>query len=202
MDEKDLKIYQSSNNGHNLPVEPNQKQEFLSANNTSHRQNEVIKHFLDSTTFHGLGRIFTARTRLQRVFWLLLVVTGLVYVTYATIDSIQKYYSYPTTTKVRLVFEQQSVFPAITICNNNKYMKKRALKKYPKLVSYYLKTGAQLADVNISSEKMETISDDIGHPFNETFLDSKWLNSECSMANFTRKFVGRFGLCFTFNSGK
>ena len=168
---------------------------------TSTEISRTVKEFLDSTTFHGLGRIVTARTRLQRLVWFLLVIAGLVYVTYATIESINRFYEYPSTTKVRFVYEKESNFPAVTICNINTHMKKRALKKYPKLVSYYLKTGAQLADVNISSEKMETISDDIGHPLSETLLKCEWLGHNCSMANFTRNIVERYGLCFTFNSG-
>ena len=135
--------------------------------------------------------------------WFLVFIAGFLYVSYGIYDSIKTYYSYPSTTKISTVFEDAPTFPAVTVCNRNKYMKSRAMKKYPKLVQYYQKKkGMTGRKVNISSEQMETIFDDIGGTFVDTVIDCKWSTNSCPKGSFTKVEVENFGNCFTFNSGE
>ena len=54
-----------------------------------------------------------------RLLWIMIVFAGLGYCYYVFSQTLKSYYKYPTEINVKTVYEKQSMFPAITICNYN-----------------------------------------------------------------------------------
>ena len=161
----------------------------------------VVDEFVSSTTLHGLNRILSSRNRIKRMIWLLLVLLGVGYLSYASCKTIYEYHLYPYNTKVQMVFEKRTVFPAVTICNTNRFMRTKAEKKYPRVAMYY-KGQINATDVNIDSSQMEQVYWDLGHQLQNTLIGCKWSGRNCFGNNFSVQIVQRMGLCYTFNSGK
>ena len=77
--------------------------------------------FVESSTLHGLQHVFTSQTPLRRIIWALFLLSGIGWFSFQSSKLLTKYYSYPVTTKVTLVYEDAPEFPAVTICNFNMF---------------------------------------------------------------------------------
>ena len=77
--------------------------------------------FVESSTLHGLQHVFGGRTLARRVIWALFLLLGIGWFSLQTQKLLTKYFSYPVTTKVTLVYEDNPEFPAVSICNFNMF---------------------------------------------------------------------------------
>lgn len=90
------------------------------------KQNEVelLQHFAQNTTMHGLHCVANSQTKVSKGVWLILVSLSLMYMIKSTILSGKRYLSYPYTTEIGDEFSGLK-FPAITICPQNMFPKKK-----------------------------------------------------------------------------
>lgn len=77
--------------------------------------------FVESSTLHGLQHVFGSRSLARRVIWALFLLLGIGWFSLQTQKLLTKYFSYPVTTKVTLVYEENPEFPAVSICNFNMF---------------------------------------------------------------------------------
>lgn len=116
----------------NLPVEKTK----FSVDDTMSEESEeelgdILDHFITTTSMHGIGQIIGSKWIVLRVLWIILTLGamgGLIYHLYSIFVS---YYKWPKQTQVSLGLNN-SVYPAITICNEN-IIRKDALESMGEL---------------------------------------------------------------------
>ena len=87
-----------------------------------------LREFCIETTAHGLGRIASSTSRLERILWSTCLLTAVVSMTYQGISLVSEYLTFPVDVKVELKYTNSQPFPAVVVCNMNS-IKKSALKK-------------------------------------------------------------------------
>jgi len=71
---------------------------------------------LEVSTAHGIPNIIRAKRMLPIIMWSVLTILSTCVGSYYVMDNIFDYFKYSTVTSVDIIDEQQSEFPAITIC--------------------------------------------------------------------------------------
>lgn len=75
---------------------------------------------------HGMAIVGNPKTnRFRRAIWLLLILNSCGLLIWALVDRVQKYREYDFSTQVTLKYEQQLLFPAVTICNFNPFLQSK-----------------------------------------------------------------------------
>lgn len=92
---------------------------------------DLAGDFADNTTLHGPNRISGAKNVYERSLWTILFSALLGYTIYGVIVQILAYYGWPVTTSIEIVKEPKQIFPAVTVCNQNR-IKSSLLKDSPK----------------------------------------------------------------------
>ncbi|XP_068672881.1 acid-sensing ion channel 2-like [Montipora foliosa] len=87
----------------------------------------IWKEFVSSTTVHGFRRIFESPSRFFRVIWLLLLLGATTGYVFFVMESIEKYFLKPVALSFTEVIPEsgQLEFPAVTICNLNRFVKSK-----------------------------------------------------------------------------
>ena len=165
--------------------------------------------FVGSSTLHGLQYVFTSQTLVRRILWALLLVAAIVWFSFQSSKLLRKYFSYPATTKVSLVYEGSPEFPAVSICNFNRFKKSVIMAKgYDQAFSEFdrkvfgLNTDnfttdfSKYRDLNLTEFYLSA-----GHQINDTLQGCVWSGTLCDYRNFTPVLTS-MGLCHTFNSGR
>ncbi|XP_078381087.1 acid-sensing ion channel 1-like [Oculina patagonica] len=123
---------------------------------------------------------------------------------------LRKYFSYSVTTKVSLEYEGTPEFPAVTVCNFNRFKRSVVIAKgYDELLSKFEKKSFGLQAENDTIDLSNYTADFnftelnliAGHQINDTLLGCVWSGQMCDYRNFTPVLTD-MGLCHTFNSGK
>ena len=165
--------------------------------------------FVGSSTLHGLNNVFTSRTLLRRILWALILVSAMAWFSFQSSMLLKKYFSYPVTTKVSQEYEDTPEFPAVTICNFNRFKRSVVMAKgYDELLSQFEKKsfGLRAENETIDLSKYNDFNFTefnfiAGHQINETLLSCVWSGRMCDYRNFTPVLTD-MGLCYTFNSGR
>ncbi|RMX43030.1 hypothetical protein pdam_00001790 [Pocillopora damicornis] len=165
--------------------------------------------FVESSTLHGLQHVFGGRTLARRVIWALFLLLGIGWFSLQTQKLLTKYFSYPVTTKVTLVYEDNPEFPAVSICNFNMFRRSVVREAgYEKILNYVLRksSGIDVSGETINWELYESINLTefhfaMGHQIYNTLHQCYWDGGLCTYENFTPVLTS-MGLCYTFNSGK
>ncbi|CAH3023509.1 unnamed protein product [Porites evermanni] len=151
-----------------------------------------LREFCTETTAHGLGRIASSTSRLERVIWSTCLLAAVVSMTYHGISLVSEYLTFPVDVKVELRYTNSQPFPAVVVCNMNS-IKKSALKTIlddngtvailgmienlhlngtrRKLINSY--KHALLATMN------RTLQKSIGHQVEDLILDCEWNGEAC-----------------------
>ena len=76
---------------------------------------ENIRHFLESSTIHGLNYI-SRTTKYVRLFWILVVIAGFTGAAFLIQTSFQNWSDSPITTTTEILPISQITFPKVTVC--------------------------------------------------------------------------------------
>ena len=82
---------------------------------------ETLLEFGQQTSIAGIGNVIARKSYAKKVYWFILFVVMLFATLQGLIDTIISYYKYDVTTSTDLNHVPSVIFPAITICNLNKY---------------------------------------------------------------------------------
>ncbi|XP_071950423.1 acid-sensing ion channel 1-like [Antedon mediterranea] len=176
-------------------------------------QTTVEEEFATTTTLHGVQYIATSKAFIVKVLWLMVFLGGLGVCTWQIVLRIDEYIQFNVNTEIKLSFLTEMDFPAVTICNFNRYRNSSLTEDERKIIEYLW----EAEDYDYYSEsELENYSDIFGsEPFNtseftrrvgfqlddETVESCQWLDQTCSATNFTHIFTS-YGNCYTFNSGE
>ena len=76
---------------------------------------EGVSTFLESSTIHGLSYISTTR-RLARLFWILVVITGILGASWLIKESFESWSDSPVKTTIETLPIAKIKFPKLTVC--------------------------------------------------------------------------------------
>ena len=87
----------------------------------------IWREFVGNTTVHGFRHVFESSSRFCRVIWLLLLLGATASYVFLVQRSVAKYLSNPVATNFEKVVPElgEIKFPAVTICNLNRFVKSK-----------------------------------------------------------------------------
>lgn len=167
------------------------------------------KDFVENSTLHGMHCIISSQTTFRRIIWTLFLLVGVGYFSYQSSVLLEKYLSFPVTTKTTLELEDEPEFPAVTICNFN-MLRKSVVESnnFTEVADQALmsKAGIAINDTNIDWSPFKDL--DVfeiyrqgGHQIQDMIIECSWKGERCNYQNFTL-ILTSMGLCYTFNSGE
>ena len=194
--------------------------------NLTRRDLKHFRKFVDTTSTHGVRRIFVGTSKIRRYFWLLLFLVALMISFINCCDQIGFLLEWQTSLSVYETRQPSLPFPAVTVCNINPA--RRSITHQLDIADYlqcifraYTYTGSMLlntADNIRSCKKKHTYNTEIlNRTIFEVFknasqdpsrfiVDCSWygthnIQSSCSYKNFTGVPTNA-GYCYTFNGGE
>ncbi|XP_038050005.1 acid-sensing ion channel 4-A-like [Patiria miniata] len=180
------------------------------SNGAENEKPSLEYQFATTTTLHGIGRVAESSGARAKIPWILaLLVASGVYV-YVTADRIQAYLKYEANTNVIIEFNKTLAFPAVTICNYNRFMKYRIDDDDKKYVSRLLRVEEYLSDYDYQDFNFSQIDDDFnytnfalssGFLLEDSLHECSWKGGDksCDASNFSSYYSPTFGQCYTFN---
>ncbi|XP_072039719.1 acid-sensing ion channel 1C-like [Amphiura filiformis] len=183
--------------------------------------NESLEHkFVNSTSFHGIAQIADRnKSTWLRTAWILAFATctGVcgwqIYLRFEALHDIN--------TIVSRVYKNELDFPAVTICNFNRYRASQVTEEDLPFIRYALFAEEDYYGDSYDDHSQFDMSSFDYSEFiqnrtfnyteftkrtgfvldNNTLLECKWRGRDCIADNFTHVFTS-YGNCWTFNSGK
>ena len=83
------------------------------------KDSKKFTKYVESTTAHGVVRIFSGKSKIRRLFWAVVFLGAMAGCLYNISNRIIFLLGNPTSTTLQLVSEENLTFPAVTICNLN-----------------------------------------------------------------------------------
>jgi acid-sensing ion channel 5 len=173
------------------------------------RDDAIFREYIDNTTTHGVVRIFSRRSIVRRVFWLLIVLAATTGCLFNCINRIRFLASDPTSTSITIDRLQPINFPAVTFCNLN-FLTRDGLNRRGILPLAARVLNAEPASLlnglcDQYPELGDVILEDLifeARPNLSTFLHACiFMGDSCKEDDFV-PIKTTFGLCYTFNSGQ
>ncbi len=94
------------------------------SNQPKQQQQSLESEFVENTSFHGINRIGDPDKPVWlRCLWVLAVGACLGTCSWQIVLRFQEYFSYNVNTQVEVIYQSPLPFPAVTICNFNRYVK-------------------------------------------------------------------------------
>nr|XP_039255278.1 acid-sensing ion channel 1C-like isoform X1 [Styela clava] len=164
--------------------------------------------FVDNFGVQGVRYIFMRDTTwCRRMLWLILILAGGSYCCYVTLNNINYYLTYPTTTKTTRHFHRKIEFPAVTICKYNIFQRTKMTDEENAMIEEmyqpydlfknYTHTNYSKYDHVDMGEFVVNKSYDY---FSQMGLCS-YQSGYCNMSHFYTK-IRDVGVCFTFDPSK
>ncbi|XP_071951629.1 acid-sensing ion channel 5-like [Antedon mediterranea] len=163
-------------------------------------EDDLDVDFASKTTMHGVQRLVEERPRSYKMLWVVIIVASVGFCSWEVQKRISNYFEYNVNTEITVKFSNNLTFPAVTICNFNRYR----LSQITEDEFSYLTC---LAD-----NEYKVCKEELKAPFNSSEftnragfdLDANTLwtcnfrHQACGVQNFT-SVVTEYGRCWTFN---
>lgn len=173
--------------------------------------------YIQSTTTHGVVYIFIGKSKIRRLFWLIIVLAAAIGCLFNVSNRIIFLANGPTSTRVSVVEEDSINFPAVTLCNLNLIRKSYLESTSPGLAKlvrniFYSQGDDRLCKDAIEQFELESNPVIVNESFpdllwrgrhtaEETIISCRFKGQECSWRDFVPVLTPS-GVCYTFNRGK
>ena len=171
-----------------------------------------FRKYIENTTTHGVVRIFTGKSKARRVFWAIVVFCAAVFCLYNIVDQMVIYAKNPTATTITQRTNRQGelTFPAVTICNLNRFKRSDYESIVDKAVLNTLRelfaspnsvcnNGTATGFLNQSNVNYRHIQDVARHQAKDLIVRCTYAGEDCNHTDFS-EVLTRLGYCYTFNS--
>ncbi|KAK1788659.1 hypothetical protein P4O66_002482 [Electrophorus voltai] len=152
----------------------------------------TLARFAGSCSLHGMNHIFVSgRLGVRQALWALAVVLALALFLYQAAKSAMSYLEHPHVTALSEEASSEMVFPAVTICNINRF-------RFSALTDadiYHLanltglppknKDGHKPTDLEYPAPDMQDIFNRTGHQLDEMLKSCNFSGQNCSAEDFT-----------------
>lgn len=183
------------------------------------KKDDTFTKYVESTTAHGVVRIFTGKSIIRRLFWLVIVLTAAGGCLYNISDRIRYLISSPTSTTVSITRQSELTFPAVTVCNLNFF--RRSVLDERNLTD--LVQSAIILQDSLGLEGCDSFVDsfsttEVYTPLRETtyeeltqvarniledfIIDCYFAGEQCNVSESFDPVFTSLGLCYTFNAGR
>ncbi len=118
-----------------------------------------------------------------RICWILLLLTCCCVLAVLTINTTVRYFSYRVTTSITVTEESPMEFPAVTICNNNRY-RRSVITRYPDIAQHIRSTSHGMMPVNFTVTEefirqavavdYEEFLKNASHPLSQMIIECKF----------------------------
>ena len=173
-----------------------------------------FRKYIENTTTHGVVRIFTGKSKARRVFWAIVVVVAAGFCLYNIIDQMVEYAKNPTATTItqRTNPNGELTFPAVTVCNLNRFKRSvyeslvdegvlRVLRELFASPSSVCNNDTVTQFLNQSNISYQHIQDVARHQAKDLIVRCIYAGEDCNHTDFS-EVLTRFGYCYMFNSGR
>ncbi|KAL4608986.1 acid-sensing ion channel 4 [Arapaima gigas] len=164
--------------------------------------------FASSCSLHGINHIFVSgRLGVRQTLWALAFLVSLAFFLYQAAKCAISYLEHPHVTALSEEASREMVFPAVTICNINRF-------RFSALTDadiYHLanltglppknKDGHKPADLEYPAPDMQDIFNRTGHQLEEMLKSCNFSGQNCTAEDFTVVYT-RYGKCYMFNGNK
>uniref|UniRef100_A0A672YCY7 Acid-sensing (proton-gated) ion channel family member 4a n=1 Tax=Sphaeramia orbicularis TaxID=375764 RepID=A0A672YCY7_9TELE len=164
--------------------------------------------FANSCSLHGINHIFVSgRLGIRQTLWALAFLTSLALFLYQAAKCAISYLEHPHVTALNEEATPEMVFPAVTICNINRF-------RFSALTDadiYHLanltglppknRDGHKPTDLMYPAPDMQDIFNRTGHQLDEMLMSCNFSGQNCSAEDFSVVYT-RYGKCYTFNGNK
>ncbi|XP_051998599.1 acid-sensing ion channel 4-A [Xyrauchen texanus] len=164
--------------------------------------------FANSCSLHGINHIFVSgRLGVRQTLWALAFLVSLALFLYQAAKCAISYLEHPHVTALNEEASPEMVFPAVTICNINRF-------RFSALTDadiYHLanltglppknKDGHKPTDLEYPAPDMQDIFNRTGHQLEEMLKSCNFSGQNCSAEDFSVVYT-RYGKCYTFNGNK
>ncbi|XP_073533232.1 acid-sensing ion channel 1C-like isoform X5 [Phyllobates terribilis] len=167
--------------------------------------------FASNSTLHGISHVFLpGGVTPRRVFWACAFLSSLSCFLFQVADRIIYYSQYHHVTTLDEMESSLMTFPAITICNYNKFrlsrMTTRDVDNMGEILGLQnhmdeLKNVIQNVTDPDTPFSLKEFYERTGHNIEDMILECRYRNQECGPSNFSVEYTSN-GKCYTFNSGK
>ena len=131
--------------------------------NLTRRDLKHFRKFVNTTATHGVRRMFNGKSKMRRLFWMLLFLGATIGCLYNISVQIQFLASNPTTTEVKFDRRDSLPFPAVTICNQSPLNQTALEERYNASVASFFScavdvfySGTALSNASTVREHIET----------------------------------------------
>ena len=184
----------------------------------------ITNDTLINSTSHGLPNILRNENKIIKIIWTFFLLISAALCSYLCIQSTLAYYNYDVTTKTRRIYESQTLFPSIRICNKQIYTSdyaidflKNVINKYEfdnifdeSVYEYYrgdignltnyiynliMSANIQLLDKNITDEQKKMLH----YKLEDTLIECSFNGLDCSAQDFDWVYKEMYGNCYGVN---
>ena len=135
---------------------------------------EAIKDFVDRSTLHGLQYVCNSRSKVHSFVWIMLMLVATGYVVNILTISISKYAEYPVKTKTTMMLTDNSVFPAVTICNFNRHrqspLKNTSYENIFETYQFAILKGDKTWEYNFTEINMTKLETMVAHQLEDMLM--------------------------------
>jgi len=177
-----------------------------------------VQYFCHSTSFHGLPHIAASKSFIRIAYWTILLFIAFGLLIWAVTSISIAYFKYNTYIIREQKYQDSLKFPAITVCNLNRYAKSKFQKNlnYTEDQIFHAAVFADAlsnrkilnANINLTASA-DAFTNDIAafaaggftqfsHDIENMLWSCYFNNQQCSASNFTTR-ININGKCFTFN---
>ena len=190
-----------------------------SGSKTSKRTTVALREFTEwslLTKFDGFSKIFEYRKWYSKLIWILLFATFTGFTTWLVVKNITDYYTHEVNSKIEVITERPTLFPAVTVCDNDAFTSVNAqtLIQNITLLNYGVdldnmtfstayvnsKTINKLAKMYVNSN--EYTDDERLSLMFAFFINECYYAGEDCLGDFTWYFSYEYGNCYQFNTGR
>ncbi|XP_038050004.1 acid-sensing ion channel 1A-like [Patiria miniata] len=170
--------------------------------------------FATTTTLHGIGRVADSSGARAKIPWVLALLIAGGFCAFVTIDRTQAYLKFEANTNVIVEFHKTLEFPAVTICNYNRFMNSKISEDEKKYVSHLLELNEDLygEDDDFNATAYDILFDDefnythfalaTGFALDDSLIQCDWkgVPYSCKVGNFSSFYSPSHGQCYTFTT--
>ncbi|XP_072010650.1 acid-sensing ion channel 1C-like isoform X2 [Engystomops pustulosus] len=177
----------------------------------NHEKASDLTVFASNSTLHGISHVFLpGGVTPRRVFWACAFLSSLSCFLFQVADRIIYYSEYHHVTTLDEMESNLMTFPAITICNYNKFrlsqLTSQDLDYMGDILGLQKHTDELRGFIQNISEpdrpfSLKEFYERAGHSMEDMMLECRYRNRECGPKNFSVEYTSN-GKCYTFNSGK
>ena len=169
--------------------------------------------YVESTTAHGVARIFSGKSKIRRLFWAVVFLGAMGGCLYNISNRIIFLLGNPTSTTLQVVSEENLMFPAVTICNLNSvrrdFLRERGLFNFFRIATLIEpgQPGFQSDCNNLvrafsgsNALSFTDIQEQGRHRLEDFIIECRFLGRVCNVTEYFTPTFTQLGYCYTFNS--